>query len=62
MFKILALMVTGIVLAASGLYVLSVVGLPIIILPNVNWATIGLVLIVGSAASFGTAFIASRLR
>ena len=61
MFKIFGLIVAGILLAASGLYVLSVVGLPTIILPNVNWAMIGLVMLVGGVASFGTAFVASRV-
>ncbi len=62
MFKMLALLVFGILLAASGMYLVTTYGLPVFILPNVNWATIGFVLIVGSAASFGTAFIASRSR
>ncbi len=61
MFKILGLIVTGVLLAASGLYVLSVVGLPTIILPNVNWAMVGLVMLIGGVASFGTAFVASRM-
>jgi uncharacterized membrane protein HdeD (DUF308 family) len=61
MFKIFGLIVTGILLAASGLYVLSVVGLPTIIFPNLNWAMIGLVMLVGGVASFGTAFVASRV-
>ena len=61
MFKIFGLIVGGILLAASGLYVLSVVGLPTIIFPNLNWAMIGLVMLVGGVASFGTAFVASRV-
>jgi uncharacterized membrane protein HdeD (DUF308 family) len=61
MLKIFGLIGMGILLAASGLYVLSVVGLPTIIFPNVNWAMVGLVMLVGGVASFGTAFVASRM-
>jgi hypothetical protein len=61
MFKIFGLIGMGILLAASGLYVLSVVGLPVIILPNVNWAMVGLAMLVGGVASFGTAFVVSRM-
>ncbi len=62
MYKVFGLIIAGIFLAASGLYLLSTVGFPILIFPNVNWASVGFVLIVGSAASFGTAFVASRWR
>jgi hypothetical protein len=61
MLKVLGLMVVGILLAAYGLYLVST-GLPIIQLPNVNWGMVGFVLIIGSAASFGTAFVASRFK
>jgi len=61
MLKVLSLMVVGILLAAYGLYLVST-GLPIIQLPNVNWGMVGFVLIIGSAASFGTAFVASKFR
>jgi drug/metabolite transporter (DMT)-like permease len=62
MFKMLALLVFGIILAVSGIYLVATFGLPVFTLPNVNWTIVGLVLIVGSAASFGTAFIASRFK
>ena len=61
MLKVLSLMVVGILLAAYGLYLVST-GFPIIQLPNVNWGMVGFVLIIGSAASFGTAFVASKFR
>jgi len=54
-------MVVGVLLAAYGLYLVST-GFPIIQLPNVNWGMVGFVLIIGSAASFGTAFVASRFK
>jgi len=62
MFKVIGLIFIGIILAASGLYLVSTVGLPIIHFPNVNWASVGVVMIGASVASFGTAFVASRLR
>ncbi len=61
MLKVLGLMVVGILLAAYGLYLVST-GFPIIQLPNVNWGMVGFVLIIGSAASFGTAFVASKFK
>jgi len=61
MLKVLSLMVVGILLAAYGLYLVST-GFPMIQLPNVNWGMVGFVLIIGSAASFGTAFVASKFR
>jgi hypothetical protein len=60
MLKMLCLMVAGIVLATSGLYIISTAGFPA--LPSVNWATVGFVMIVGSVASFGTAFVTSRFK
>ncbi|HEX2013645.1 MAG TPA: hypothetical protein VLA68_00315 [Nitrososphaera sp.] len=62
MIKVLGLIVAGIMLASTGLYLVSVYGLPVIQFPYVNWASVGFVLIAGSAVSFGTAFIASRMR
>ncbi|HKU50309.1 MAG TPA: hypothetical protein VJP79_10185 [Nitrososphaera sp.] len=61
MFKVFGLIFAGIILAAAGLFLLSTVGLPIIQFPYVNWANVGFVLMVGSAVSFGTAFVASRV-
>jgi len=61
MLKVLSLMVVGILLAAYGLYLVST-GFPMIQLPNANWGMVGFVLIIGSAASFGTAFVASKFR
>jgi hypothetical protein len=61
MFKVFGLIFVGIFLAAAGLFLLSTVGLPVIHFPYVNWANVGFVMIVGSAVSFGTAFVASRI-
>jgi hypothetical protein len=61
MFKVFGLMFAGILLAAAGLFALSTFGLPVIEFPYVNWASVGFVLLVGSAVSFGTAFVASRM-
>lgn len=61
MFKILGLIIASILSASSGLYLISIGGFPILQFPNVNWAVIGFVLVVGSAASLGAAFVASRL-
>lgn len=61
MFKVFGLIFAGILLAAAGLFTLSTVGWPVIQFPYVNWASVGFVLLVGSAVSFGTAFIASKL-
>jgi hypothetical protein len=60
MYKIMALVVLGTFLAASGLYLISVVGFPIIVFPAVNWAAVGFVMLVGSAVIFGTAFLATK--
>ncbi|MGH9992721.1 MAG: hypothetical protein ACREBU_05770 [Nitrososphaera sp.] len=61
MYKVIGLIIAGIFLAASGLYLLSAVGF-VLIFPYVNWASVGFVLIVGSVVTFGTAFVASRWR
>jgi hypothetical protein len=61
MFKVFGLIFVGILLAASGIFFLSTVGLPVIHFPYVNWANVGFVLIIGSAVTFGTAAIASRV-
>lgn len=62
MFKILSLIVAGILSASSGVYLISIIGFPVLQLPNVNWVIVGFVLIVASAVSFGTAFVTSRLK
>jgi len=62
MFKVFALIVAGIVLASSGVYLVSIGAFPIIQFPNLNWAGVGFVMFVGSAVTFGTAFIASRIK
>lgn len=49
-------------MASSGLYLFSIGAFPVFQLPYVNWAVIGFVLIIASAASFGTAFVASRFK
>jgi hypothetical protein len=67
MFKVLALIVGGIFLMTFGIYFLSIANLPALIsqiqLPaiNVNWAIVGFVTIAGSIATFGSAFVVSRL-
>lgn len=68
MFKVMALIVGGIFLMAFGVYFLSVTEFPPFVfpffsiqLPEVNWAIVGFVVIAGSLASFGTAFVASRM-
>jgi hypothetical protein len=62
MYKVIALIVAGIVLASSGVYLVSIGAFPILQLPNVNWAGVGFVMVIGSAVTFGTAFIASRVK
>jgi len=62
MFKIIALIVAGIFLAVSGIYLFSIGAFPILQLPSVNWAVIGFVMVVASAVSFGSAFIVSRFK
>jgi hypothetical protein len=68
MFKIMSLIVGGIVLMAMGVYVLSVADIqfpniqwPHIQWPNVNWVIVGWVVLVGGLVSAGTGVIASRL-
>jgi drug/metabolite transporter (DMT)-like permease len=62
MYKVIALIVAGIILASSGVYLVSIGAFPILQLPNVNWAGVGFVMVIGSAVTFGTAFIASRIK
>ena len=62
MFKIIALIIAGIFMASSGIYLFSIGAFPVLQLPSVNWAVIGFVLIVASAATFGTAFVATRFK
>lgn len=63
MFKVIALIVGGIFLMAFGVHFLMNANLvfPFFQLPNVNWGVAGFVALVGSAAVFGSAFVASRL-
>jgi len=60
--KIIALIIAGIFMASTGIYFFSIGVFPVLQLPYVNWAVIGFVLIVASAASFGTAFVVSRFK
>jgi hypothetical protein len=63
MFKVIALIVVGIFLMTFGTYILSIADLPVLQLPeiDVNWAVVGLVAIIGSVVTFGSAFAVSRL-
>jgi hypothetical protein len=63
MFKVIALIVVGIFLMTFGTYFLSIADLPVLQLPDidVNWAVVGLVAIIGSVVTFGSAFAVSRL-
>ena len=63
MFKVIALIVIGIFLMTFGTYFLSIADLPVLQLPDidVNWAVVGLVAIIGSVVTFGSAFAVSRL-
>jgi hypothetical protein len=66
MFKVIALIVGGTLLMAFGVHFLMNANLPALVfpffqLPNVNWGVVGFVALVGSAAVFGSAFVASRL-
>jgi hypothetical protein len=67
MFKVLALIVGGIFLMTFGIYFLSIANLPALIFQirlsaiNINWAIVGFVTIAGSIATFGSAFVVSRL-
>ena len=62
MFKMVVLMIGGILLMACGLYSLSITNLSELVFPflNINWGMIGIVAIGGSIAVFGSAFIASK--
>jgi hypothetical protein len=65
MFKVIALIVGGILLMTFGVYFLLNANLhfvfPYFQLPNINWGVVGFVSLAGSAAVFGTAAIASKL-
>ena len=61
MFKVIGLIVLGIFLITFVTYFLSIVGLPDLYLPDVNWALVGFVTLVGSIVTFGSAFAVSRL-
>ncbi|HEV3433142.1 MAG TPA: hypothetical protein VG098_04045 [Nitrososphaera sp.] len=61
MFKIIGLIVLGIFLMTFGTYFLSIVDLPVIHLPDVNWTLVGFVTLIGSIVTFGSAFAVSKL-
>jgi hypothetical protein len=61
MFKVIGLIVLGIFLMTFGTYFLSIIGLPDLHLPDVNWALVGFVTLIGSVVTFGSAFAVSRL-
>ena len=63
MFKVIALIVVGTFLMASGMHLLLNSGwaFPLFQLPNVNWGVAGFVALVASAAVFGSAFVVGRL-
>jgi hypothetical protein len=61
MFKVVALMVAAVILMSFGLYSLSIAEIPALHLPAVNWGLVGFVTIVASVATFGSAFVVSRL-
>ena len=61
MFKVIGLIVLGIFLMTFVTYFLSIVGLHDLYLPDVNWALVGIVTLVGSIVTFGSAFAVSRL-
>jgi hypothetical protein len=61
MFKVIGLIVVGIFLMTFGAYFLSIANLPVLQLPDVNWALVGFVTIIGSIVTFGSAFAVSRL-
>lgn len=56
--KVFGLILAGIFLAASGVFLLSTVHFQ---WPQVEWGNVGFVMIIGSIATFGTAFVASRV-
>lgn len=59
MFKVIALIVGGVILMSFGLYSLSIAEFPA--LPVVNWTLVGTVTIVASVATLGSAFVVSKL-
>lgn len=72
MFKIIILIVLGAILMGMGVYTLSTVSLSAFSfdflnflfnwnLPTVNWALVGIVTMVASAAIFGSAFVATKM-
>jgi hypothetical protein len=61
MLKVIGLIVVGIFLMTFGTYFLSIANLPVFQLPDVNWALVGLVTVIGSIVTFGSAFAVSRL-
>jgi hypothetical protein len=61
MFKVIGLIVLGIFLMTFGTYFLSIAELHAIHLPDVDWAVVGFVTLVGSIVTFGSAFAVSRL-
>jgi hypothetical protein len=61
MFKVIGLIVAGIFLMTFGTYFLSIADLPVIQLPDIDWAVVGFVTIIGSIVTFGSAFAVSRI-
>jgi hypothetical protein len=61
MFKVIGLIVVGIFLMTFGTYFLSIANLSVLHLPDVNWALVGFVTLIGSIVTFGSAFAVSRL-
>ncbi len=62
MFKVMTLMVVGIVLMSFGLYSLSTAEIPTFQLPAVNWSAVAVITIAASVATLGSAFVVSRLK
>ena len=58
MFKVISMIVCGVILMSFGLYSLSIAEFA---LPVVNWTLVGAVTIVASVATLGSAFVVSRL-
>ena len=68
MIKIVALIIGGVFLMAMGAYALSISNVqfpafawPQVSLPDVNWAIVGFVTIVGGLVSTGAGIAVSRL-
>lgn len=57
----MGLMVAGVVLMSFGLYSLSIAEIPTFQLPAINWGPVGFVTIAASVATFGSAFVVSKL-